>query len=277
MKSKNCCHEVQQDDKFCKLCGKKVELEVKMKKCPSCNSLQHTHEPICTKCNVKMIMCKGMKDDGSSCETLMAITQQFCNQCGTEKVEDADVADELDGSEHSKLTVISKEAKNTQEYIKSEEDIPKESLATGLAVICIHTTFKNNPVKLRERPSGPKDRDLMESIWNVYDCKVLPFMDEESSFYDTKLEKMIQGQLKVMPNVKYLVVILSTHGDERPEKERDDTLHYQHYFFTKDGQFKTQDLMTKINGIKEIQEKMKLFFIQASFNTAVMVCVNTLT
>ncbi|CAG2208892.1 CASP2 [Mytilus edulis] len=66
-----------------------------------------------------------------------------------------------------------------------------------------------------------------------------------------------------MPNVKYLVFVLSTHGDERPEKEKDDNLYYQHYFYTKDGQVKTQDLMTMINHIEEIKNKMKLFFIQA--------------
>ncbi|CAG2208891.1 unnamed protein product [Mytilus edulis] len=159
MKSKNCCHEVQQDDKFCKLCGSKVELEVKMKKCPSCGSLQHTYESACTDCKKKIIMCKGMKADGSSCETLMEPAQLFCSECG-KKVGDAD-----------------------------DEDIPEESLATGLAVICVHTSFKNNPLNLRERSNGPIDIDLMENIWNLYDCKVLPFMDEKSSFYDKKFKK----------------------------------------------------------------------------------------
>ncbi|XP_052093973.1 uncharacterized protein LOC127730004 isoform X2 [Mytilus californianus] len=199
--------------------------------------------------------------------------------------------DELDGGHGSKQKQFKKSSKNPEtkievenvlilnrdnlrkevledtlhkEDVKSEEPILKESKVRGLAVICTHTTFKKNPVNLTERPSGDRDKEIMEDIWKLYDdCEVLTFVNKTSSFYDTELEKKIQEKLMEMPTVKYFVFVLSTHGDERPEKEKDGNLHYQHYFYTKDGQFKTQDLMTKINDIENMDGRMKLFFIQA--------------
>lgn len=50
-------------------------------------------------------------------------------------------------------------------------------------------------------------------------------------------------------------------------------MHYQHYFSTNDGQFRTQDLMDKIKDIAGLKERMKLFFIQVGFKTTVMICV----
>lgn len=61
-------------------------------------------------------------------------------------------------------------------------------------------------------------------------------------------------------NVKYFVFVLSTHGDEKPVNGK----HYKHFFYTNDGQFQTEDLMTKINVMEKLKDRMKMFFIQVS-------------
>lgn len=72
---------------------------------------------------------------------------------------------------------------------KSEEAILNEGKGRGLAVICTHTTFTQNPVNLTDRPSGHTDKETMEEIWKLYDdCEVLTFVNKTSNFYNTELE-----------------------------------------------------------------------------------------
>lgn len=111
---------------------------------------------------------------------------------------------------------------------------------------------------------------------------------KKNEFY-SYLFASVKEKMKEIPEIKYFVFVLSTHGEDKPEvklhgkpeseshdkhaeSESHDkgNLHHRHYFYTKDGQFETQKLMTKINGIDGVKGKMKLFFIQVfSFKTAI--------
>ena len=61
--------------------------------------------------------------------------------------------------------------------------------------------------------------------------------------------------------------VLSSHGEEKEEKRlrTDEQGTFQHYFFTKDGQCSTQDLMNKIANIEKLENKLKIFVIQVNF------------
>jgi hypothetical protein len=73
--------------------------------------------------------------------------------------------------------------------------------------------------------------------------------------------------LKKIENLEFFVFVLSTHGEEKQEKHlrTDKRGIFQHYFYTKDGQCSTQDLMNKIANIKKLENKLKIFIIQVNF------------
>ncbi|CAC5419619.1 unnamed protein product [Mytilus coruscus] len=270
-----CGNVLPPNSKFCGVCGNSASVENKTPDSKQDSSVEDKMQDK-TQDSTQDSSVKDKTPDSTQDSSIEGKTPDRTQDNTHDSTQD----DELDGGHGSKQKQfkIIQDSKNPERNFevetvlklnsddpsKSEEVIPMESKVRGLAVICTHTTFKKNPVKLSERPSGNRDKEIMEDIWKLYDdCEVLTFLDKTSSFYDTELEKKIQEKLMEMPTVKYFVFVLSTHGDERPEKEKDGNLHYQHYFYTKDGQFKTQDLMTKINDIEKIDERMKLFFIQA--------------
>ncbi|CAG2192609.1 unnamed protein product [Mytilus edulis] len=158
----------------------------------------------------------------------------------------------------------------------------KQAEARGVVVICTHATFVKNIASLTERQSATNDNYMMKEIWKLYDdCEVLAFEDKSSRLrYKTRRKEMggfaaeiqilkeknylylfasVKEKMKEIPEIKYFVFVLSTHGEDKPEvklhdKSEDEfhdkgNLHHRHYFYTKDGQFETQKLMTKINGI----------------------------
>lgn len=209
MKCKN-GHDVEKLDKCCRKCG--VKIEQQMIKCPSCENFLNKDLTLnCNKCEKKIVICSGK--DGIICETpLIALDQAFCHICGSP----VKAADELDGiyqNEQATLrieplkkigqkddsggndnqstdgTKRNKEmvnSRNQQDPSKSEEVLE----ARGLAVICIHTTFKGHTHKLSERQSGDYDENLMKDVWESYDdCKVLTFTNKKTEFYEKELVK----------------------------------------------------------------------------------------
>lgn len=88
IKSK-CGHEVEKSDTFCGTCGEKVvhvelEHESSIKRCPSCEKpLLTLNVSFCTGCGEKIFICKGKNENGSSCESLVALSSNFelCKKC----------------------------------------------------------------------------------------------------------------------------------------------------------------------------------------------------
>ncbi|XP_052063829.1 uncharacterized protein LOC127703787 isoform X1 [Mytilus californianus] len=242
MKCIGCTFDLAPKDNFCGNCRLKVEIDHHgdhLKKCPSCESLQKLSQKYCSGCAYEMPVDKKI---GNS-------------------VENSTVNDELNGNENQPPTFMypgsPKRKKIEHRDLKFEEAVP----VRGLVVICTHTTFKGHPTHgLNERQGGSYDETMMENTWKMYDdCDVLTFKDKTNFFYTEELQVKIQEKLKFKQNVKYFVFVLSTHGDERQVAG----MHYEHYFYTKDGQLRTQDLMEKINAISGLNGRMKLFFIQA--------------
>ena len=106
---------------------------------------------------------------------------------------------------------------------------------------------------------------MMKSLWDLYGCHVIDFTDKRSNFYDTELIDKIRNELEKIENIKIFVFVLSSHGEEKEEKllheGKQKTL--QHYFYTKDGQLNTQVLMNEIANIEKLEDKLKIFVIQA--------------
>lgn len=62
---------------------------------------------------------------------------------------------------------------------------------------------------------------------------------------------------------QYFLFALSTHGEEKEEKQGAGHV-FNHYFYTRDGQYQTQQLMEEISTKleSELKDKMKIFIIQ---------------
>ncbi|XP_071155053.1 uncharacterized protein [Mytilus edulis] len=244
MKCIGCTFDLAPTDRFCGNCSFKVEIAHHgdhLKKCPSCESLQKLSQKYC-----------------SSCQYEISVDTKNGDFVESSKVIDH----ESDNHGHQLTTFMypssPKRKKIENIELKSEEaNVP----VRGLVVICIHTTFKGHPTHgLNERQGGSYDETMMENTWKMYDdCDVLTFKDKANFFYTEELERKIQEKMKFQ-NVKYFVFILSTHGDERPVAGMQN---FEHYFYTKDGQLRTQDLVEKMNAISGLNGRMKLFFIQA--------------
>ncbi|XP_063420127.1 uncharacterized protein LOC134705311 [Mytilus trossulus] len=267
----DCKAELAPTDNFCGQCRQKVEKnQHDLKKCPHCKSLQKASVKYCSNCSneiYKEINCEVNPEKSHSENSLPLKSENIENS--PENRTDIDAVDELDGrdrSDHQQPTVLNSTV---------EQGDLKPAEARGVVVICTHATFVNNKTaSLTERQSATNDNDMMKEIWKLYDdCEVLAFEDESSSFYDSELEEKIKEKVKEIPEIKYFVFVLSTHGEDKPEVKLHDkpegefhdkgNLHHRHFFYTNDGQFETQKLMTKIDGIDGVKGKMKLFFIQA--------------
>jgi peptidoglycan hydrolase-like amidase len=72
--------------------------------------------------------------------------------------------------------------------------------------------------------------------------------------------------LEKIENFEIFVFVLSSHGEEKEEKllRTDEQGSIQHYFFTKDGQWNTQDLMNEIANLEKLENKLKIFIIQVN-------------
>ena len=93
-----------------------------------------------------------------------------------------------------------------------------------------------------------------------------PIYHKYTSVYIIYFFFVVRNELEKIENIKIFVFVLSSHGEEKEEQ----LLHegkqktFQHYFFTKDGQCSTQDLMNKIANIEKLENKLKIFIIQVN-------------
>ena len=94
----------------------------------------------------------------------------------------------------------------------------------------------------------------------------IPIYHKYTSVYIIYFFFVVCNELKKIGNLEFFVFVLSSHGEEKEEQ----LLHegkqktFQHYFFTKDGQCSTQDLMNKIANIEKLEGKLKIFVIQVN-------------
>lgn len=270
-----CGNGLPPNSKFCGVCGKSTNIENKKPDNKQDSSVEDKTKDSSIEDKIKDRSVEDKTPDSTQYDELDSSEQHqsavISNPNKPKIIKDPETEEKIvmivqkpddeDSSTEVREDIVLKEFKG---IVNSEESIKKESPARGIVVICTHTTFKKHAVNLNERQSGFDDKDLMEKSWKLYDnCEVLTFEDERNKFYDKELEEKIKEKIADIQNVKYFVFVLSTHGDERPEKENDGKVHNRHYFYTRDGQFKTQDLMNKINDMEKIDGKMKLFFIQA--------------
>jgi hypothetical protein len=77
---------------------------------------------------------------------------------------------------------------------------------------------------------------------------------------------VVRNELEKIENFEIFVFVLSSHGEEKEEKllRTDEQGSFQHYFFTKDGQWNTQDLMNEIANLEKLENKLKIFIIQVN-------------
>jgi len=78
---------------------------------------------------------------------------------------------------------------------------------------------------------------------------------------------VVENELEKIKNIEIFVFVLSSHGHEYAENilHLDGQKAFQHYFFAKDRQCSTQDLMNKIANIEKLENKLKIFVIQVNF------------
>ena len=94
-----------------------------------------------------------------------------------------------------------------------------------------------------------------------------PIYHKYTSVYIIYFFFVVHNELENIKNIEIFVFVLSSHGEEIDEKllGKDEQGTFQHYFFTKDGQCSTQDLMNKIANIEKLENKLKIFVIQVNF------------
>ena len=283
MKCTECGLYASPSAKFCEECGGDVKIDESIiKECPECSKKLKSTAKFCTGCRfsfenvTKKIICEGKREDDTKCNRELSPSDRICSRCGTrlrkeddhEGGNDKNQPEELDGRDDEDRP----EQKTEKQIIETIENTTQKPIfkgdepeKRGLAVVCSHSEFIHKGHKLKYRDSALNDHDMMKSLWDLYDCHVIDFTDEGSNFYDTELIEKIDDELKTIGNPEFFVFVLSSHGEEKEEKllRTDEQGSFQHYFFTNDGQCSTQDLMNEIANIKKLENKLKIFIIQA--------------
>ena len=269
-----CGADLSLTQKYCANCSGEVEIdESKTKKCRNCSKRLILTAKFCTECRFSFESVTKK----TTCDTTTRLRKEDDHEGGNyQNLPDEiniDQTEELDGrddehrpeqkTEKQIIETIENTTQNPISYeLSAEGDEPEKR---GLAVVCSHSEFIHKGHKLEPRYTAFNDRDMMKSLWDLYGCHVIDFTDKGNNFYDTELIKKIDDELKTIGNPEFFVFVLSSHGEEKEEKllKTDKQGIFQHYFFTSDGQVNTQVLMNKIANIEKLENKLKIFIIQA--------------
>lgn len=88
----SCGTEISDSAKFCTKCGTRVAVKSSVRKaiCPECNHFILESHDFCLNCGSKVNpaiftnkICRGEKENGEQCSTILALDTKFCPSCGT--------------------------------------------------------------------------------------------------------------------------------------------------------------------------------------------------